>query len=198
MIVAQSQELAERYDQSNSEVVHAILAQVARIQNTLNAYLRFENSEVRTPRLKPVDLSAIVNECVLLLAASSEEGTRLELTQVDGLLPVFADETQFSQIICNLALNSQQSAGNSGRVAITTGRQVIEGTRQVYLKFAVDGPALVEPPLNPLAEEQDELFIVKRIVDMHGGSFSVESPRADIKRGVRYTIRLPELIEYHI
>src|SRR4051794_34154891 len=79
-LAAETRALAEKYDQPGAEGVHGILQQVGRLQNILSGYL-VADSNIRAPRLKSVDLGTVVNECMLLLAASSQEGTRLQLTQ---------------------------------------------------------------------------------------------------------------------
>jgi signal transduction histidine kinase len=194
-LAAETRALAEKYDQPGAEGVQGILQQIGRLQNILSAYL-VADSNIRAPRLKSVDLGTVVNECILLLAASSQEGTRLQLSQAPNLLPVFADEAQLAQALCILAVNTMKTAG-AARVAISTGRIQIAGApRQVFVEIATDGTAATQ--FDALGDEPSDLRVVKRIIDVHGGDFLIESPRRDIGVGVRYTIKLPELVEFHI
>ena len=188
----------------DAEVIRDQLAQIHRI---LDSFAQSERENVRPPNLKPVDLSAIANECLLLLASSSPEGTRFDLHQADGLLPIFADAVQISHVVCALARHALYAEGGSGHVVIETGRDGANGSARVFLKVSNDGAALDEDSLPGLFDSfgavksdavSPSLFIVKRIITMHGGEVSVESPRDELGRGTRITAWLPELHEFQI
>lgn len=189
------------------EDAHTIREQLAQIHRILDSFARSERGHVRPPNLKLVDLSAIANECLLILATNSPEGTRFDLNQGDGLLPVFADPVQISNIICTLARHALQAEGSSGHVVIETGRKSDGNTARVFLRVSNDGIALDEnaraslfDTFGPVSNDDasPSLFIVKRIIDMHSGEITVESPRQDVGRGTRITVWLPELYEFQI
>lgn len=127
--------------------------QIERMENIVNGFINTARAEIGAPQMRPVDLSNTANETVLLLASSTREGTRLELSQKDGLLPVFGDPTQLSQVIYNLALNAIEAAGKGGRVSISTGivdgQLTEDGGRKVYIEVADDGPGF-----NPVIKER--------------------------------------------
>ena len=184
-----------------------VFQQIDRIDAIVGAVLHSAQAEIRPSRMKPVDLSTVANETLLLLATSAREGTKLELIQKDGLLPVFGDGTQLSQAIYNLALNAIEATGKGGRVNISTGVVTEADNRKVYIEVADDGPGfnptIQERLFTPFATTKEGgiglgLLIVRRIVEAHQGELRIESPRADIGRGTRFTILLPELNEYQI
>ena len=174
--------------------------QIARLESIVEGFLNTARAQVAPMAVKPVDFNATVDEAMLLLASSANEGTRLMVDLCDGELIVDGDATQLSQVVYNLVLNAIQAVDKRGRVVVTTGRVTREGKSEVLLEIADDGPGLPESVqlklFQPFVTTKKTgvglgLSIVKRIVESHGGRLDVESPRADIKKGARIQVMLP-------
>jgi len=180
-----------------------IVKQIERLEQIVSSYLDVARTHAAVRQAKVVDLNAVVDESLLLLATSAHEGTRLAVELHEQDLPVNGDPVQLSQAIYNLVLNAIQAvSGNGngrGRIQVKSG--CVADDRKVWFEVADDGPGLPQ-------EVQEHLFqpffttkkqgvglglsIVKRIVEAHGGRLDLESPRKDIGRGARFRIVLPE------
>lgn len=196
-----------RIQQDAASDAAMIARQIDRLEKIIDGYLSSSRAETRAGERKPIDLNLAVNESLLLLAASAREGTRFELNQSEGLLSACADAFQISQVIYNLALNAIQATEKRGRIGITTGKLSSATGNRIYVSIQDDGPGITPrikahlfEPFHSTKEDGVGLglLIVKRIVDAHGGTLEVESPRLDIGRGARFTVTLPELVDYQI
>ncbi len=170
----------------------------------LEAILAFARLESGQERLepRPVDASALVQEVGATFAALAEEkGLRLEV-EADRPVSVVADPTKLRQIAANLVANAVKFTPVGGTVRIRC-REVGGG-----MELSVDdtGPGLspedreriFEPFVQlDLGQPPDSqrglglgLAIVRRYVELHAGSVSVESAPG---RGSRFTVWLPRV-----
>jgi signal transduction histidine kinase len=180
-----------------------IQKQLERLERLVESYL--ENARARASAMQTtrLDLNTVIEESLLLLTGSAPEGLRISCTLHDDELPVRGDSTQLSQVVYNLVLNAMQAlggetagAGRRGRVEIRSGSK--DG--RAWFEVSDDGPGLPDEVrarmFQPFLTTRKQgvglgLSIVKRIVEAHGGALSVESPRAELGRGVRFLIDLP-------
>lgn len=179
-----------------------IQKQLDRLERILQGYLERARSRARAMQTRRLDLNTVIDESLLLLTGSAHEGLRISCTLHDGELPVRGDSTQLSQVVYNLVLNAMQALGpatNEGRRGRVEVRSGVEAAR-AWFEVADDGPGLSDEVkarlFQPFLTTKKQgvglgLSIVKRIVDAHQGSLDVESPRADLGRGVRFRIGLP-------
>jgi PAS domain S-box-containing protein len=109
--------------------------------------------------LKPLDLSAVVEEMCPLLEASTSKKCRLETSLQHGYTMVDGDPTQLRQVIMNLVTNASESLKDRpGRVEVRTGLvhadveylagsfgqdDLVEGD-YVYLEVGDSGPGMDE------------------------------------------------------
>ncbi|GMV83219.1 MAG: hypothetical protein AMXMBFR7_44030 [Planctomycetota bacterium] len=182
--------------------------QIERLEQIVESYLESSRAHATIREPKPLDLNAVIDESLLLLATSAHEGTRLMCELAEGELPTTGDPMQLSQAVYNLVLNALQAVAQlnpngRGRVEIRSGRVDRNGVpdeSRIFFEVADDGPGLapeVQAHLfEPFVTTKREgvglgLSIVKRIVLAHGGELTVESPRKDLGRGVRFRVTLP-------
>jgi signal transduction histidine kinase len=188
-------------DSTAAEDAGMLKRQFDRLEKIVEDYLGHARARAASLQARRLDLNAVVDESLLLLANAADEGTRMVCSLHPGELPARGDPTQLSQAVYNLVLNAVQAvraaAGGHGRVEVRTGRGAAGGA---WLEVADDGPGVASELrgrlFQPFLSTKKQgvglgLSIVKRIVDAHGGTLEVESPRADLGRGARFRITLP-------
>jgi len=78
--------------------------------------------------MEVVELSALVRNMVGILAPVIGEKTVLDLRADDPVERVYADPTQIEQIILNLIVNARDAMPDGGRLTVSTGTLVTDGT----------------------------------------------------------------------
>jgi len=147
----------------------------------------------RTPMLKELDLSAVAEEALSLLA----HRLMMQNVALEKSLPplplVRADFGQLRQAFVNIALNACEAMNAGGRLRVV-GRQA---GQMVELEFADTGPGI--PPehlsriLDPFFTTKEKgtglgLWVVDGLIDRHGGKLDIQS---EVGVGTTVTIRLP-------
>jgi signal transduction histidine kinase len=147
-------------------------------------------------RRKPVDLEPVVRQVVEELEAAHPEG-RLTLS-VEGDTRGQWDVDRLAQVVTNLALNALKYGAADSPIRIA----LIGSPEEVVLSVHNRGPVIpdeLRPRLfQPLERGSSAgapgsrsiglgLFIVRQIVEAHGGAITVESD----ERGTCFAIRLP-------
>lgn len=115
-------------------------------------------------------------------------------------LPLNVDPTRLTQVIANLLNNSAKYTPAGGRIELSAARE----SEMLVLRVTDTGvgiPAAMLPRVFDLFTQVDPspssaqsglglgLTLVRRIVEMHGGSVEAESPGRD--QGSTFTVRLP-------
>jgi len=189
--------------QQDAEMINK---QIARLETIVDGFLSTARAQVAPMQQKAVDVNATVDESMLLLVSSANEGTRLIIDLCEKELFVRGDPTQISQVVYNLVLNAMQAVEKRGRIHVTTGRMPTENghTPEVFLEVADDGPGLPDSVqlklFQPFVTTKKTgvglgLSIVKRIVEAHGGRLEVESPRTGMGHGALFRAVLPEAVK---
>lgn len=159
----------------------------------------------------PVDLNAIIADCVPLLRRRLGRNVRLA-TQLDAELPqVRADRTQIVQVLSNLARTAAEAMSVGGTFTITTDTTTVDAEmrrsrpwltsgRYVRLQFIDSGngiaeeslPHVFEPFFSPEGLRGDGLDLpsVYGVVKQSGGFIWIDSQKG---QGTRITILLPPL-----
>lgn len=155
------------------------------------------------PRRRPVDVAALLGECVEL--ALSGASLRCELSLPPGLWPLFADEQQLAQVFSNLLINARQAMPKGGQLHVRAENRRRTGSGPGPLP---DGPYVVVAvadegvgiPGELLEKIFDPFFTTKpqgsglgltigyAIVQRHGGHVEVESLPG---RGTTFSVWLP-------
>jgi signal transduction histidine kinase len=149
----------------------------------------------------PVALDEVVSRCIRFLEpAARARRTRLEMRIDDTTPDVVADEQALFQSVLNLTANAVRYGREGGHVLITDKSARLHG---VEIVIADDGPGIasehldkVMEPFVRIAGEANRhvegsglgLPIVKKLVELHGGSFVLEST---VGAGTTARIRLP-------
>jgi len=148
-----------------------------------------------------VDPCAIVNACVALMKERAKTGGLLLSVNVDPALPmIVADAMRLKQILLNLLSNAVKFTEPGGSVVIAVrqpGPDIIAfdvcdtgvGMSEAEIKIALEPFGQVDDGLSRRHEGTGlGLPLASRLVDLHGGSFHIESKKG---HGTTATVTLP-------
>ncbi|HYE92760.1 MAG TPA: ATP-binding protein [Terriglobales bacterium] len=175
----------------------AITAEVDRLDRWLRALL----DVVRpfAPRLAPVDVNALVEECAAILAdRAAERGIALVRRGPDDLPTVVADEVQVQQAVLSVLENALDAVCAGGHVEVVTARAALAGAPAVTISVRDDGTGIPEERRGRIFEPFFTtkprgtglgLAITRKVMEGHGGHIAVESGP---ERGTVVTLTLPQ------
>ncbi len=163
-------------------------------QNTLALY-----RESAAPR--KVDLRKAIEGSIDLLGKGARDKGVQIATEFSGLLFIEAYDGGVRQILINLLRNAIEASEQNGEIRVSASPALDEATRrdgcQITVKDMGCGiPASAVPNLfRPTISTKQEgngigLWIVKQIVEKHGGTIAVESQTAK-PSGTEFTVWLP-------
>jgi PAS domain S-box-containing protein len=154
-------------------------------------------------RKEPVDLAVAVSRAVETAHPVVEsQGHQLSVALPDQPAWVEGDLIRLSQVIANLLTNAAKYTDKAGRIAVTLERESEQAVVRVR-DTGVGIPPELQPRIFDLFVQGDRslarsqgglgigLTLVKRLVEMHGGSVRVASAGAG--QGSEFTIWLPVL-----
>ncbi len=179
-----------------------IVQQVEAMKSMVNAFSDY----ARPVRIRPqaTDLNVLVRD-VTELYLGRPRSIRIE-TDLDSDLPrAGTDADGMRQVLHNLLLNAQEALTTTPRprIGICTRQVRLEGSFFVELCISDNGPGIAQSVRNRLFEPYVTtkkkgtgigLAIVKKIVEEHGGTITVESPEGS---GTSVTIRIPAMGQSH-
>jgi signal transduction histidine kinase len=185
---------------SSMDILERQVGHVVRIVDDLMDVARLERGKVVLKRER-VDLNRVVSAAVeSCLPAAQAKGHRLSLRFGTDALPVDGDPVRLEQVICNLLNNATKFSSHHDEIRIATG--VEQGAAVVAVQDKGIGfeptatDRLFDPflQINPTLERSAGglgigLTIVRRLVELHGGSVRAES--AGLGQGARFVVRLP-------
>jgi signal transduction histidine kinase len=190
----------ERARQTTREVITRQAQHLARLVDDLLDVSRVTLGKVQL-RKKPVDLAEAVRRCMTALRTAMDMNQHEIIVETRSVW-VEADDTRVDQIIGNLVSNALKYTPAGGRVRVT-----VTPDDETALINVQDTGIGVEPSLLPRifdlfvqGEERLErsrgglgvgLTLVRRLVELHGGSVAAVSPGAG--RGTTFTVRLPRI-----
>jgi two-component system sensor histidine kinase HydH len=182
-------ETARRLDTITSEV------------DRLDRWLRALLDVVRpfTPRLGPVDVNALVTDCVGVLAErAAERAVRVECDLARDLPPVSADEVQLQQAVLSVLENALDAVKTGGRVEVRTAREIGEQGAGVTVTVVDDGEGIPADRLGRIFEPFFTtktrgtglgLAIARKVLEGHGGRVTLTSPSG---AGTTVVLTVPE------
>jgi PAS domain S-box-containing protein len=170
----------------------------------INSILDISRMESGESELKPeiFDLSALLNECRLVMHGLITKSPRILTFEVDRSAGhIQADRSLMRQVIVNLLTNAFKFTDERGEIAVNVR---VDENREIVIEFTDNGfgipaeeqSAIFEPfhqSTGDYVRKSDGfglgLFIVHRIVDAHGGRIEVES---ELDVGTTIRVLLPE------
>jgi signal transduction histidine kinase len=151
----------------------------------------------------PVDLTAVVRSSVDGVQAEARAG-KIELCLHESDAVVLGDGTRLRQVVSNLLTNAIKFTPPGGHVEVRLNCE--KGTARLQVTDSGEGISPEYLPKMFIHFSQADtsltrkhgglglgLYIVKEIVEMHGGSVWAESK--GLGRGARFTVTLPLLTE---
>ncbi len=163
------------------------------------------------PMMKPVKLSAIVEEALKLIRASIPATINIE-TRLTSEAVIVGDPTQIHQVLMNLCTNAAQAMeGKEGTITIALSDKPLDAVGAAAYPEAHPGPhvrltvgdtgpgiekAVLDRIFDPFFTTKEQgkgtglgLSVVHGIITAHGGSITTESNPG---RGTTFEILLPE------
>lgn len=132
-----------------------------------------------------VDVKTLMSHIMALMRFEAEERkVRLELVTEEELPPVLGDETQISQVLVNIIVNSFYAMPNGGRCHISAVHLEADGKPWIEITVKDSGVGITKDQLSHLFEPFYTtksrgtglgLAIAYRIMQDHGGSIRVSS-----------------------
>lgn len=181
------------------EALDLIEESAMRCKRIVESLLKFS----RRPKLedrRSFSLSKCVEDAAVLFRAQIKKypRARLELEMAQGLPEVYGDSSQLGQVVLNLLMNGLQALpSGEGHLKATTGHDA--GHAFFTVSDTGSGipadviPRIFEPHFTTKPPGEGTglgLSIAYRIVEDHGGHFSVDSKPG---RGSTFTVRIPVL-----
>jgi signal transduction histidine kinase len=173
---------------------------IDRILNLITDFLDVSKLETLTPQFarESVQMNVIAQDVVLQhMVIAREKNISLALDLDPNLKTTLGDDNQLQRALWNLVANAIKFTPSGGRVIVATGMR----KKQLFIEVKDTGIGIAEEELPKLFLEFQRLngnaeiegtglglFIVKTIVEGHGGKVAVES---EVGVGSTFTILLP-------
>ncbi len=174
------------------EIGQEILRQVDRLNGTVHELLLFARPNVM--EAVPTDLHALLRRVAANVRDDPQNREVEILVGNDGEAPIAeADPRQIEQVFLNLLLNACQAIGHRGTIRVRTARDGDAAT----VRVEDEGPGIPRERLatifKPFYTTKTQgtglgLAVVKKIVDAHAGTVTVESVEG---KGTTFTVRIP-------
>ncbi|MDP2322098.1 MAG: PAS domain S-box protein [Acidobacteriota bacterium] len=195
-----------RHDAAIAAQARAIMerqvAQMVRLVDDLLDVARITTGKVEM-RPGSIDLASAINDAVeTAMPIITLGGQQLAVTPPAAPIYVNADRTRLAQVFANLLNNSAKYSERGQPIDVSVMREDDWAVVRVR-----DGGVGIHPEMQPrvfdMFRQADRtggrsrgglglgLFIVKRIVEMHGGSVAVAS--AGLGQGTEFTVRIPAM-----
>jgi signal transduction histidine kinase len=155
--------------------------------------LALSRKQVLQPKV--LDLNETIQAIRSILARLVGDEVRLSLS-LDSALPyVFADASQFEQVLLNLAANARDAMPHGGDLVITTCARDQRAIVIIADSGAGMSPETIERVFEPFFTTKEDgrgtglgLSIVHSVVEQSGGTIQVTS---EVGRGTTFTLSLP-------
>jgi len=176
-----SADYCDKLDEDGKEQLSLLLNRTRRMHNLIEGILEYSRIGRLKEKKDEVDLMALVREVITMI----DPPENIEIEIVDTLPVIICEKTRIGQVFQNLLSNAMQYMDKpKGKITIQCTKD------QKYWKFTVmdNGPGIekryfekifqIFQTLKPRDEVESTgvgLTIVKKIVEMHGGTIGVES-----------------------
>lgn len=163
--------------------LHVLNAECRRLSGILDNFMKF--ARPGSVALHEVDVKAIIHHIMALMRFEAEErNIRFEQMTEEELPTVLGDETQISQVLVNIIVNSLHAMPNGGYCRITAAQREAEGKAWVEITVKDSGVGITKEQISHLFEPFYTtkssgtglgLAIAYRIMQDHGGTIQVSS-----------------------
>jgi signal transduction histidine kinase/CheY-like chemotaxis protein len=169
---------------------------IARLVEDCIEYSRRPRGQLRMDR-EALDLNEIARRSVDAVRKTAlAKGLCIDLSLSETELWVSGDRTRLSQVLTNLLANAIKYTGPGGTISVRSGR--IDGNVELEVRDTGRGlsPAVLSRLRGPARRASGPvsgsglgLALSRKIVEMHDGEISADSPGLD--RGSTFRVRLP-------
>jgi len=166
-----------------AQYLHVLNAECRRLSVMLDNFMKF--ARPGSVSLHVVDVKALLNHLLALMQFEGEERKlRLEQVVEETLPPVLGDETQISQVLVNLIVNSFHAMPNGGFCRIIAAQREADGKPWVEITVKDNGLGITQEQISHLFEPFYTtksngtglgLAIAYRIMQDHGGTIQISS-----------------------
>jgi signal transduction histidine kinase/CheY-like chemotaxis protein len=176
------------------------MSQLVRLVDDLLDMSRITSNKLAL-RKEPVTLARVLREAVeASLPSVDAAGHRLLVSVPPAPVPLHADATRLTQVFANLLNNAAKFTDPGGEISLSaerSGDEVTVTVRDDGIGMAPDRVDTVFDMFTQIDGRADRpqsglgigLTLVKRLVEMHGGSVTAQSE--GLGRGSAFTVRLP-------
>jgi signal transduction histidine kinase len=148
-------------------------------------------------RRSATDLGTVIHEAIEMNRTAIEQRhQKLVVALPDPPIELDADGVRLTQIVANLLSNATRYTGEGGDISVRCHATHAEAIIAVQDTGQGIAPEIIERVFDMFVQNRKGgaglglgLTLVKRLVEMHGGSVSVESP--GVGKGSTFTVRLP-------
>lgn len=190
---------ASRPTEQTAHYLTVLNAECRRMSVILDNFMKFAGPG--SVGLHQLDVRAVIRYVITLMRFEADDRTiRLEETGDDRLPPVLGDETQLSQVLVNVLVNSFHAMPKGGLCRIAACRRESDGQEWVDIAVSDTGSGIKKEDLSRLFEpfyttKSDGtglgLAIAYRIMQDHGGTIQVSSEPG---HGTTVTLRFPAAV----
>jgi PAS domain S-box-containing protein len=176
--------------------LHVVNAECRRMSVILDNFMKFAGPG--SLGLHELDVRAIIEYLITLMRFEADDRhIRLDQAVEEGLPPVLGDETQISQVLVNVVVNSFQAMPHGGICRIAAVQRQSDGKPWIELTVTDTGSGIEKAHLTRLFEPFYTtksggtglgLAIAYRIMQDHGGSIRVSSEPG---HGTTVVLRFP-------
>jgi PAS domain S-box-containing protein len=163
--------------------LHVLNAECRRLSVILDNFMKF--ARPGSISLHEVNVKALIDHILALMHFEAEDRKiRLEQVAEEELPPVLGDETQISQVLVNIIVNSFHAMPNGGLCQVTAALRETDGKPWVEITVKDDGVGITKEQISHLFEPFYTtkssgtglgLAIAYRIMQDHGGTIQVSS-----------------------
>jgi hypothetical protein len=192
----QGQQQADKY----ADMIARQVEHLTRLVDDLMDVSRVTTGKIELERA-PLDLNALVQAAVDSMRSTMESyGHALDLRLASQPVLVDGDSVRLTQVIVNLLNNAAKYTAPNGRIEIVVSRLPAAAQLEVSDNGVGMSESLIQRAFDPFVQGERAidrsqgglgigLTLVKRIVDLHGGSVVASSAGTD--RGATFTITMP-------
>jgi two-component system sensor histidine kinase PilS (NtrC family) len=187
--------------ENDRKLLEIVLRETSRLDKMVNEFLQYARPV--PPDMNWFSLKPLINETIVLLRGDNRFAAVTMTDTTSESLIIFADYSQFKQVVWNLMLNAAEAMPTGGTIIISShvaanrGILPVKADTMIEMSIADSGAGISEKNMHLLFEPFFTtksggtglgLATVYRIIEAHSGVISVES---NVGNGSCFRISLP-------